>query len=62
LTILAAIVPDAPTNTSSQQNKTSSTLKWNLPNEHGAAVLQYQILIKNSNGVFVETSVCDGTN
>jgi len=41
VTILAAVRPEAPLDTKSEQLLLTSRLSWDLPVEHGAAVIEY---------------------
>ena len=61
ITILAAIQPDAPIGQSTQ-SLTSTLLSWTLPFEHGSSISQYEILIRDKSGSYVEPPTCLGTD
>lgn len=61
LSVLTAEAPDVPAAPTTTQETIYVRIAWTAPFDNHATIDQYQILIADSDGLFVEdTTVCDG--
>lgn len=61
VSVLAAQVPSTPAAPTTSIFLTNVIVTWTAPYNGGSAITAYQVVIKQSNGTFSSTSVCNGT-
>lgn len=61
LTIMAAAIPDAPTNVVTQSNSTNAWVSWSAPYNGGSPITAYTVQFRWSDGTtFSSTADCNG--